>query len=295
MKSKNIGYLLSEGFRSIGKHGFMSFAAVCVMVACMVIIGSFMLISYNIRLMIDDMEKGSQLTVYVDESYTTAEAKSIGTEMSRIDNIAEKTFVTRQQALENYAAEHDDPTVFAGVTADTFRDRYYITLEDNTKVDQTIAQLRAIDGVAEVKFPKEIFDGFNMLSHIVNIASVAIVAVLLVVSLLILSNTIKLAMYDRREEIAIMKMVGATNSFIRLPFEVQGMILGLLGGGLAFGLEWGLYELIANKINSTSTLGLIHLVSFQTVLPIMAILFVVGGLLVGVVGSLLSIRKFMDV
>ncbi len=294
-KSKKIGYLLREGFRDLAKHGFMSFAAVCVMVACMVIIGSFVLICYNIQAIISDLERDNQLTVFIEETYSTAEAQHVGTDISRIENVAEKTFTTRQEAFEHYVASHDDPSAFAGITADTFRDRYYITLEDNSKLEATISQLEAVEGVADVQYVERVFQMFSMLQRIVTLASIAITAVLLIVSLLIIANTIKLAMYDRREQIGIMKMVGATNRFIRFPFVVQGMVLGFLGGGIAFGLEWELYNLIAEKIMDINMLNLFALVPFTQVILPMAIAFGVTGLLVGVVGSLLSIRKFLDV
>lgn len=295
MKNNNIGYLFREGFRGIRKHGFMSFAAVCVMVACLVIIGGFVLISYNLSCMVTEMEQESQILVFIDEDYTTAEAKSVGTQLSQIENIATKEFISRQQALENYASIHDDPSAFDGIDAETFRDRFAITLEDNTQLAQTTEEIEAIEGVAEVRSPKDIINGFNTIQRILRMASIAIVVVLLVVSLFIISNTIKLVMYDRREEIGIMKMVGATNGFIRFPFIIEGMILGVLGAGIAFGIEWGLYDLIAARISAADSLQLFSIIPFSNVMWFMVAAFGITGLLIGVVGSLISIRKFMDV
>ena len=119
--------------------------------------------------------------------------------------------------------------------------------------------------------------------------------VLLVVSLLIISNTVKLAVYDRRDEIAIMKMVGATNGFIRLPFVVQGFTLGMIGAGIAFGLEWLMYDALTNRIAEVDTFGFFTIVPFTQLLPMMVLIFVSAGMFVGVVGSWTSIRKFMDV
>lgn len=295
MKNNNIGYLFWEGFRDIRKHGFMSFAAVCVMVACLVIIGGFAMISFNIHCMVAELEGESELLVMIDEDYTTAEAKSVGTQLSQIKNIKSKEFVSRQQALDNYVAIHDDPTAFEGITADTFRDRFVISLEDYGQLDQTIQQISTIEGVDEVKSPNEVINSFNTIQNMLTVASVAIIIVLTVVSLFIISNTIKLAMYDRREEIGIMKMVGATNGFIRFPFVVQGLVLGALGGGIAFGLEWGLYDLIANRIAAAGSLDLFTVVPFVDVVWFVAAAFGLSGLLIGVVGSLISIRKFMEV
>ena len=128
-----------------------------------------------------------------------------------------------------------------------------------------------------------------------RIVSVAVISVLLVVSLLIISNTVKLAMYDRRDEIAIMKMVGATNGFIRLPFVVEGFTLGMMGAALAFGLEWVLYDALVQKIAEVDSLQLFAFVPFQQLLIPMVVTFLAAGLFVGIVGSWTSIRKFMDV
>ncbi len=291
----NFGYLFREGFRGIYKHGFMSFAAVCVMVACLVIIGGFGMISYNLYCMVNELESESEILVYIDSSYTTAEAKSVGTQLSQIRNIRSKQFVSRQEALDNYIASHDDPSVFEGITADTFEDRYVIVLEDYDQLSETVEEIETIEGVSEVNTPTAVLETFNTVQNMLTVVSAAIMLVLAIVSIFIISNTIKLVMYDRQEEIGIMKIVGATNGFIRFPFVIQGVILGLLGGGIAFGLEWGLYELIANRIAQEGGLDLVTVVPFQSVIWIVAIVFGVIGLLIGVFGSLISIRKFMDV
>ena len=133
------------------------------------------------------------------------------------------------------------------------------------------------------------------MQNVLEIVSIAVISVLLLVSLLIISNTVKLAMYDRRDEIAIMKMVGATNSFIRLPFVVQGFTLGMLGAALAFAVEWLMYDLLVTKLPALDSLGLFTLVPFQQLLMPMILTFLAAGLFVGVVGSWTSIRKFMNV
>ena len=128
-----------------------------------------------------------------------------------------------------------------------------------------------------------------------GLVSTGIIAILLIVSLLIISNTVKLAMYDRKNEIAIMKMVGATNGFIRFPFVVQGFFLGIIGAALAFLAEWGLYDGLVKKIAQVDALGLFNFVPFQELLLPMVLVFAAAGLFVGIFGSISAIRKFMDV
>lgn len=295
MKKNNIGYLLREGFRGVFLHGFMSFAAVCVTVACLIIMGTFSLVLYNVHVMIVDLEKENQVLVYIDEDYSEAEAKSVGSRINLISNVHEAKFVSREQALDNFVGKQSDTTAFNGVDASILRDRYEVTVEDNSLLEQTVAEIEKIDGVAEVSAHYEIANGFQSLQKVLNIASMVIIIVLFVVSLFIISNTVKLAMYSRSEEIAIMKMVGATNSFIRLPFVVEGFILGMLGAVIAFFLEWGLYDFLRAKIAVVDTLRLFQIVPFAEVIELVAISYALTGFAVGVVGSLLSIRKFLKV
>ena len=295
MKKNNIGYLLREGIRGIFLHGFMSFAAIWVTVACLLIMGTFGLVLYNLNEMIVELEQENEMLVYIDETYSEAEAKSVGSQINQIANVHNAQFVSPEQAVENFVDEMQDEDLFAGLDPSTFRDRFVITLEDNSKMRETEAAIRSIEGVADVSVHYEIQEGFQTVQRILNIASVIIIAVLLVVSMLIISNTVKLAMYDRKEEIAIMKMVGATNGFIRWPFVVEGFILGILASAIAFFLEWGLYNLLQTQISMVDSLDLITVVPFVEVIEIVAIGYAVVGFLVGVLGSLLSIRKFLKV
>ena len=295
MKLNNIGYLLKEGFRGIFQHGFMSFAAICVTVACLVIVGSFSILAYNLDIMVEDLNKTSEILVYIDSSLSDAEARSIGTKINLLDNVLQSTFVSREEALEDFVKDHDDDSAFNGVQASDLRHRYVVTLEDNTKMKQTDEQLKQLPGVVKTSAAYELAEGFSTIQSVLHIVSVAVIAVLLVVSLLIISNTVKRAMYDRRDEIAIMKMVGATNGFIRLPFVVEGFSLGMLGAILAFGLEWVGYDAMLTKISSVDALQLFHFVPFQELLLPMVATFAAAGMFVGIVGSWTSIRKFMDV
>ena len=295
MKINNIGYLLKEGFRGIFLHGFMSFASVCVTVACLLIVGSFSILAYNLDIMVENLNKTSEILVYVDSSLSDAEARSIGTKINTLSNILNAKFVSREEALEDFIADHDGDSAFSGVQAEDLRHRYVVTLEDNTLMKQTDAQLKQIPGVVKTSAAYELAEGFTTIQSVLHIVTVAVMAVLLVVSLLIISNTVKLAMYDRKEEIGIMKMVGATNGFIRLPFVVEGFTLGMMGALLAFGLEWVMYDALIEKISTVDSLQLFSFVAFQELLMPMVAVFGAAGLFVGIVGSWTSIRKFLDV
>ena len=295
MRANNIGYLLKEGLRHIFTHGFMSFAAVCVTVACLVIVGSFSILAYNLDLMVEDLNQTSEILVYIDSELSDAEAKSIGTKINMLDNVLQAKFVSREEALKNFIADHEGDSAFSGVQAEDLRHRFVVTLEENSLMQETDLQLQSIPGVAKTNAAYELAEGFSTIQDVLHLVSYAVIAVLLVVSLLIISNTVKLAMYERKDEIAIMKMVGATNGFIRLPFVVEGFTLGMLGATLAFGLEWLMYDAMVEKVAAVDALQLFKFVPFQELLIPMVITFAAAGMFVGLVGSGASIRRFMDV
>lgn len=295
MKINNLRYLFKEGVLGIFLHGFMSFAAVCVTVACLLIVGSFSILTYNVNIMVEELNQTNEILVYVDSDLSDAEARSIGTKINRIDNVLQSTFVSREEALKSFIADHQEDEAFTGVQATDLRHRFVVTLEDNTLMEQTVAMIKGIPGVAKINAAYELAEGFSTLQDVLRIVSIAVISVLLVVSLLIISNTVKLAMYDRRDEIAIMKMVGATNGFIRLPYVVEGFTLGMVGAAAAFFVEWGMYNALVQKVESVDSLKLFNFVPFTDLLMPMIATFCAAGLFVGIVGSWTSIRKFLDV
>lgn len=295
MKMNNFGYLLREGVRSIFSHGLMSFASVCVTVACMIIVGSFSILMYNLHIMVEDLNQTNEVICYVDSAYTDAEAKSVHSKINMIDNVFRADYVSREQALQDFVEDHDNDAAFQGIDPQDLRHRIVVVLEDNSRMKETVSLLEQVDGVAMIDAEFELAEGFTTISNVLGLVSTGIIAILLIVSLLIISNTVKLAMYDRKNEIAIMKMVGATNGFIRFPFVVQGFFLGILGAGLAFLAEWGLYDGLVRKIAQVDALGLFNFVPFQQLLMPMIVVFGAAGLFVGIFGSISAIRKFMDV
>lgn len=295
MKSNNFGYLLKEGVKGIFLHGFMSFAAVCVTVACLLIVGSFTTVAYNLNIMVEELNKTNEVTVYVDRNLSDAEAKSIDTKIKRLDNIASCEFVYREDAFEDFKNASDNPDAFDGFDTSYLEHRYIVILEDNRLMQETIDQLMQIPGIVDYRAAQELADGFSAMQDILRVVTVVVTIVLLIVSLLIISNTVKLAMYDRRDEISIMKMVGATNGFIRLPFVVEGFLLGMTGAALAFLVEWLAYDAVVDRIAQADALDMFQFVPFDQIVWPLVGTFAAAGLFVGIVGSWTSIRKFMDV
>jgi cell division transport system permease protein len=296
MKINNIGYLVKEGIRGIFLHGFMSFAAICVTVACLLIMGTFSCFSYNLGLMVEDLNQTNEVIVYIDDTYTLDKAKSVDSTLRRMDEyVADTEFVLREDALQNFINDSGNPELYDGVAADTLQHRVKVILKDNRNLEEAMELFKTVEGVAEVRAAEELATFFITMQEVVQIISFVVIVALVLVSGLIISNTVKIAMNERREEIGIMRMVGATNGFIRLPFVVESLILGLVGAGLAFGLQWLLYDAVAVRLNALFNSAWLRFVPFTQLLLPMAALFAFFGLMVGVVGSFNSIRKYMDV
>lgn len=294
MRLNNIGYLTKEGFKGIFKHGFMSFASVTIIMACLLIMGVFTLLAMNINSIISELEQQNEIVAFVDDSYTEAEAKGLKNAVLSVNNVESVEFVTRQEAMDTFAEDYDSG-LFDEIDATTFRDRYIVHVTDISKTAQTKDDLEEVEGIAKVNAHLEYADGFIKVRNVVSIISGILVLILAVVSVFIMSNTIKLATFTRREEIAIMRMVGATNSFIRMPFIIEGLILGILGGGLAFLAVWGLYEAVCSNLLDGVVGGLISVVPFSTIMWPMLAVFLGVGIIVGVFGGNIAIRNYLKV
>ena len=297
MKLNRLGYLIKEGFLSIFTHGFMSFACVMVIVACLLIMGVFSVLYYVVDVKIKSMEQKNEILAFVDENLSDAEAREIGKRLSAIENIREVQFITRQEAMDNFISEYSetDQEMFSDLSPTVFRNRYVIYLNDLTLMDRTDEAIKAVNGIADTSAYIELSHGFIALRNVVSIVSVILIIVLFVVSVFIMQNTIKLATFSRREEIGIMKMVGASNSFIRCPFVVEGLILGLLGGAIAFFALWGIYQLACDKVMTGMIANLLTIPTFHSMMYPVLVIYLAVGLIVGTFGSNIAIRNYLRV
>ena len=292
----NAGYYVSEGFHSIFTHGFMSFAAVCMIVACLIIMGSFTLLAVNLDNTLGDLESENEMLVYIDDTLTQDQARALQPILAQVDNVSQLTFVTKEAALADFKAKHGDTTsVLNDLPDEALRDRYRVHVVDIELMKQTKAALEQVEGVGFVNAATEIADGFVMVRNIATGVALVLISILLVISLFIIANTIKLATFYRREEIAIMKMCGATDGFIEWPFVVEGMLLGLTGALIAFLAQWGLYQMVAKFAVQGNGLSLVNMISYGTMAPTILAVFCGVGAFIGVAGSLFAIRKFLQV
>ena len=295
MAKHDIGYFAHEGLSNMFSHGFMSFAAVGITVACLLIMGTFTLVAVNANELLRDLEQENEILAYVDDSCTEAESKALQKELEAVPNVASATYISKEQAMEDFVAQYPDEDMFQDLDPEILRDRYAIKITDLEQIRQTKEAVQSIPGIARVNAYEEIAGGFITVRNVATVICVALIAILFVVSVFIISNTIKLTTFDRRDEIAIMRMVGATNGFIRWPFVYEGFMMGLLGAVIAFFSQWGLYEAVTRGVDNNDTLQLIHVIPFQELWVPVAVVFAIAGILIGVGGSLSAIRKFLQV
>lgn len=294
MRMSRFFFLLGQGVKNIFTHGFMSFASVAVITVCLFIMGCFSLITLNIDNMIAEMQSQNRVIAYVNEDFSEEQARAIESDLQKLDNIESLEFVTREEALEAFESDYND-SLFEDIDSSVLRDRFVLSLTDLSLMKETKTELEQVDGIVKVTAHLEYAEKFVTLRNIVSIVSVILVVTLIVVSLFIMTNTIKLATFTRREEIAIMRMVGATNGFIRLPFVVEGLVLGALGGAIAYGLVALVYHLATEKLLAAMAFGFVVLVPFSTVaLPLLGV-FLGVGILVGVLGGVSAIRNYLKV
>ena len=295
MRKHDFGYFFHEGLSNMFSHGFMTFAAIGITVACLLIMGTFTLVAVNANGLLEDLEQENEILAYVDETYTEQQARALQSQLEKIPNVVSATYISREQAMKDFAAEYPDEEMFQDLDPDILEDRYAVKIADLESLSQTIRSVEKIEGIVDVNAHEEIAGGFITVRNVATVVCVALIAILFVVSVFIISNTIKLTTFDRREEIAIMRMVGATNGFIRWPFVYEGFMLGFLGAVIAFFLQWGLYEAVAQGVDTNDTLQLIRIIPFRQLWMPVAGTFAGAGIVIGVGGSLAAIRKFLQV
>ena len=291
----DFAYFFGEGLSNMFSHGFMSFAAIGITVACLVVMGTFSLVAYNAELMLEDLQSEYEILAFVDETYDDAQTRQVGERLAALDNVKEVRFITKEEATRGFEERNKDENMLQNLDPNIFRDRYAVFVSNLNLVSQTANAVRNTKGVGGVRVDEDIAGGFITLRNVAGIVCVALIAILLIVSVFIISNTIKLTTFDRRDEIAIMKMVGATDGFIRWPFVYEGFFLGIISALIAFLLQWLLYGSVAKSLVMSDRLQLLKIVPFEGIWQSVMIVFALAGVIIGIGGSLTAIRKFLQV
>ena len=294
MKVSGLKYLAKQGVENIWKNRMMSFASFCVLLVSLLLVGVATLFYMNISSMMGGIENKNEIIVYLDEN-TTQE------EVSEIDNIAEVNFYSKEESFEDLKNSMDGYEMLFDSLGDDnpLVDAYRLRVKNIDQIADTIVQIESLDHIYSIRAPMDFVNLLMELRRIITIVCSVIIVALIVISLVIIANTTKASVFARRSEIQIMKYVGATNAFIRIPFFVEGMVTGFLAGCVAFVITWVSYDslinLVTNQTDFVSVIGRGSIMSFGQVAGVVALAYIGSGVLFGALGSVLSMRKHLNV
>lgn len=292
----SFGFLTKEGFKNIWTNRLMSVASIAVLLSCLIMIGSAFLILVNIQQVIDSIEDRNVIMVYVADTADDADTQILGDQLKNLSNVSSCTFVDKETAFQQQLDEMgSDADYFEGIES-PLPDLYKVTVTDMEKFDQTTKEIEKLSNVGSIRDNKDLATTLINVRSAVSYLSIGVIILLMLVSLFIISNTVRITMFSRRLEISIMKSVGATNGFIRWPFVIEGILLGVFSAGLSLFAVWGVYEVIKNAISSMlgNVMGIAqNLVAFSEYAPLLLVAFLLIGVLSGVVGSMVSIQRYL--
>ncbi len=292
MKGASLKYLTKEGFRNVWVNRLMSLASVSVLMACLVIIGLGAMIFFNINSLLDTIERQNVIMVYVDDTATQEQTEAMGEYIAALDNVENCIFVSKEEAFAaQLESMGEDAALLDGLDENPLPDAYKVVVTDLNKFEQTVNALKSMDFVDTVRENSDIADKLIDIRKAVTIVIAGMVGLLFIVSLFIISNTIRITMFSRKLEISIMKAVGATNWFIRWPFMIEGMLLGVLSGVFSFGVLAGLYQGMVYVFKDM--LSLFTPVAFTEYAWYILLIFLGIGVFTGSFGSLISMGKYL--
>lgn len=292
MKGASLKYLTKEGFRNVWVNRLMSLASITVLMACLVIIGLGSMIYFNINALLDNIESQNVVMVYVQDGVSDEDTSKMGNEIKVMNNIEDCIFVPKEDAFSaQLESMGDDAVLLEGLDKNPLPDAYKVVVKDLTMFDQTVSELKAMQNVENVRENSDLADKLISVRKAVTIVIAGMVALLFIVSLFIISNTIRITMFSRKLEISIMKAVGATNWFIRWPFMIEGMVIGVASGLVSFALLAGLYQGMIYVFKNI--LAIFTPVSFGAYAGWILLIFMGIGIFTGSFGSLISMGKYL--
>ena len=292
MKGASLKYLTKEGFRNVWVNRLMSLASITVLMACLVIIGLGSMIYFNINSLLDNIESQNVVMVYVQDGVSDEDTTKMGNEIKVMNNIEDCIFVPKEDAFAaQLESMGDDAVLLEGLEENPLPDAYKVVVKDLTMFDQTVSELKALQNVENVRENGDLADKLVNVRKAVTIVIAGMVALLFIVSLFIISNTIRITMFSRKLEISIMKAVGATNWFIRWPFMIEGMVIGVTSSVVSFGLLAGLYQGMIYIFKNM--LAIFTPVSFGEYAGWILLIFMGIGVFTGSFGSLISMGKYL--
>ncbi len=295
MKGASLAYLTREGFRNIWVNRLLSLATIVVLISCLIIVGSGTLLFLNINSVLDLIEDQNVVMVYIEDSATDAQTDSLKVSLLNMENVEDDiVFVSREEAFERQKEAYGDKAALLdGLSPTILPNAYKVKVADLERFNETVEEIKNLPYVLQIHENSELAGKISSIRDAVTYISLGIVAILFFVSLFIVSNTIRITIFNRRLEISIMKAVGATNAFVRWPFMVEGILLGLFSAVLGLGIQYGIYSLASIWLGNIMSMLGGSVVSFGEHIGLVFGLFAFVGVFIGVFGSIISLNKYL--
>ena len=294
MRLHSMGYLFREGVKGLWKNRTMSIASICVLISCLLMTGIAGLLSINLSASMRGIEANNNITVFLDKGLPALTAVKVGEELRKVDNISECSFIPREDGLKNVIQSiggKGELLLALQGEDNPLPDVYSISMKDLSRYNETIDHLEAVEGVDYASDYSYIATQLNSLDRLVRNCSLGILVVLGVVALFIIANTLKVTIFSRRKEIKIMKSVGATNGFIRIPFIVEGVLIGVFSGAISATILYFGYDRAAEAVYGIVTF--LTIIDIQPYALMLYGAYILAGTLFGLMGGLISIRKYL--
>ena len=291
MKITGFGYLIKEGLKNVWNNRLMSIASICVLMSCLVLTGSAVLMSMNVDLMVKKAIAQNETRVFLDMDISRVEAVYVGRDIEALENVQSVKYLSKDDTIKEFKSYLGED-IFDHMKDDNpLPDVYKVTMVDLSKYNETVNEIEAIDGVDTISTRSGTAKKLTSVNNLVQILSICIIIALAVISLFIISNTLRATMHSRRFEISIMKSVGATNAFVRIPFVVEGMVIGLISAIVSTGALYFLYSgvvgIVLNIFKFTDP------VAIESVIWYVLAIFVIVGITIGALSGFISIRKYL--
>lgn len=297
MRFNVISYLLKEGIRNVFKNKKSTISCLMIMCATMLIFGLFLVIGENINAFVKSVADAQGIMVYLKTEATDEEIEQVGKDILQIDGVRDAKYISNTEGLESMRETLGDKMIEGYTTDNILPASYEVTLTDLELSSDVQESLKQIPNVDDIRSSNIIIEQIIRLAKGIKIVTWVILVLLIIISTAIISNTIKLTVHARRKEISIMKYVGATNSFIRWPFLVEGVIIGIISGLLSVAIIGGAYTGIANQLANTSFLQMANwkLLNFSDMFNLILVVYLGLGIGIGILGSTISMRKYLQV
>lgn len=300
MRTSNVSYLIKKGVSSVWKNFIMSFASFCILLVSLFQVSLTVLVMMNINIIMKNIEDTNEIAIYLKEDISEAQVKKIQNILEENDNLTDVRYISKEQGLENFKenmGEYSD--LLSYLDENPIPETFLVRVKDLTKMKLSITAISSIDGIEKLKVPSDFTDALINIRNTFTVIVIAIMATLVVVSIVIVSNTIRTSVFSRRNEISIMKYVGATDSFIKLPFFVEGTFIGILSGVAAWGLTWFVYDSVFSLFTDNPSLwemfGFFNIIPFDGISVFVLLINCAAGALLGAIGTVISMGKYLKV